>query len=67
MISLTKINGQAIMVNSDLIESVIQSPDTIIQFTNGNHLIIRETPEEIKEKVIAFRREIINWPEGESE
>ncbi|NQS98109.1 MAG: flagellar FlbD family protein [candidate division Zixibacteria bacterium] len=67
MISLTKINGQAIMVNSDLIESLTQSPDTIIHFTNGKHLMVQETPEEIKEKVIEFRREIINWPEGESE
>ena len=64
---MTKINGQAIMVNSDLIEIVTQSPDTIIQFTNGKHLMIRETPEEIKRKVIEFRLAIINWTEGGNE
>jgi flagellar protein FlbD len=58
MITVTKINQQKILLNIDLIESITSSPDTIIQLVNGKNIIVLDTPEEIKQKIIEFRRQI---------
>ena len=63
MIYLTKINGEPIMVNADLIETVTTTPDTVIQLTNGKTIILLESPDEIRRKVIEFRREILAGPQ----
>jgi flagellar protein FlbD len=63
MIHLTKINGEPIMVNADLIETITANPDTVIQFTNGKTIILLESPDEVRRKVIEFRREILAGPQ----
>jgi len=62
MINLTRINREEIILNSDLIESISRSPDTIILLTTGKTLMVLESPEEIKKKVIEFRRLILQGP-----
>ena len=56
MIKVTRINNSEIIINSDLIEFVESSPDTIISLTDGKKIIVRETPDEIIQKVASFRR-----------
>jgi flagellar protein FlbD len=58
MIQLTRLNNQALMVNSDLIKFVEQSPDTVISLTTGEKLIVRESAEQILEKIVRFRLSI---------
>ena len=58
MIYLTKIKGEIFLVNCDLIETVACSPDTVITFSGGKQIMVRESLEEIREKVIQFRRSI---------
>jgi flagellar protein FlbD len=58
MIALTRLNGHGVMVNSDLIERVEQTPDTVVTLTSGNKLIVRDSPTEIQEKIIEFKRRI---------
>ncbi|HOQ80409.1 MAG TPA: flagellar FlbD family protein, partial [Candidatus Cloacimonadota bacterium] len=50
MIRLTKINGQEIYINNDLMEFIESTPDTIISLTTGKKLIVKETIEEVIEK-----------------
>ena len=45
------------MLNCDLIETIMENPDTTILLTNGKHLIVRESKEEVVKKVVEFRRE----------
>ena len=59
MISVTKLNGDGILLNSDLIEMIVQSPDTIIHLNNGKIIMVLDSPEDIKQKIIDFRRRII--------
>ena len=59
MISVTKLNGDEILLNSDLIEMIVQSPDTIIHLNNGKIIMVLDSPEDIKQKIIDFRRRII--------
>ncbi len=58
MVQLTRLNGQPIMVNADLIESVETTPDTVITLVSGNKLIVRNSMEEIQERIVAFKRKI---------
>lgn len=58
MVQLTRLNGQPIMVNADLIESVETTPDTVITLVSGNKLIVRDSMEAIQQRIIEFKRKI---------
>ena len=58
MIALTRPNGQSVMLNCDLIESVETNGDTIVTLTTGNVVVVREPMDEIERKVVAFKRKI---------
>ncbi len=56
MILLTKINSAPIAVNSDLIEYIEETPDTVITFTNNDRIVVQERMDEIIEKIVQYRR-----------
>jgi flagellar protein FlbD len=58
MIRLTRFCGDAVFVNSDLIEMVERMPDTVLTLLSGNRLTVQETPEQIAELVRGFRRSV---------
>jgi flagellar protein FlbD len=58
MILVNRLDHHAIMINSDLIEHIDSNPDTVIAFTNGNKMLVLETMNEIREKIIEFKRRI---------
>lgn len=62
MITLTRLNGQPVMLNCDLIESVEQNAETIITLTTGNAVVVLEPMDEIKRRVLAFKRKIYAAP-----
>lgn len=57
MIDVTKMNGMNITINSDLIETVEDTPDTVITLTTGRKIIVKESRQTIKNLVKSFRRE----------
>ncbi len=59
MIRLTRLNNQAFIVNSDLIKFIEQSPDTLLTLINGEKMVVRETAEQVLERLIAFRRSVL--------
>jgi flagellar protein FlbD len=58
MIRLTRINHVPLVLNSDLIEHVEVTPDTVISLTNGQKFVVLESPEEVVRRVVEFRRMI---------
>ena len=58
MIEVTKINGTKVLVNPDLIKVVEETPDTVVFFTTGRKIIIKESRQEIKNLVKSYRKEI---------
>jgi flagellar protein FlbD len=58
MIAVTRLDGSAMWLNIDLIESVEPTPDTLISMSNGDKLYVLETPDVILERVIGFKRAI---------
>jgi flagellar protein FlbD len=59
MIHLTRLNQNQVVLNSDLIEHVERTPDTVISLTTGTKLLVLETPDEVVDRVIEFRRTIL--------
>lgn len=57
MIDVTKMNGMNITINSDLIETVEDTPDTVITLTTGRKIIVKESRQTIKNLVKFFKRE----------
>ncbi len=63
MVRLTRLNHAPIVLNSDLIERIDITPDTVITLTNGEILRVRESPEEVVRRVMDYRRKIYGPPE----
>lgn len=62
MIALTRLNGHPVMVNSDLIEQIEETPDTVVTLTSGNRLVVRDRMVEIQQKIVDFKRRIYGPP-----
>lgn len=56
MIELTSLIGKTVFVNPDLIRSIESAPDTILCFLDGTRVPVRETPQQIQEKFIQFKK-----------
>ncbi len=56
MIKVTRLNGKEFVLNVDLIETMEETPDTVITLTGGNKYLVREPIEVLIQSVIEFRR-----------
>ena len=58
MIWLTRLNRVPVVLNSDMIEHIEVTPDTVITLTNGQICRVRESAEEVVARIEEFRRRI---------
>ena len=58
MIRLTRLNHAPFYLNSDLIEFLEITPDTVITTVNGSKLLVAESAEEVVRRVVEYRRQI---------
>ena len=58
MITLTHMNGKVFVLNAEVIETVEETPDTVITLINGKKLVVKENVEEIVNRVIEYKRKI---------
>ncbi len=59
MITLRKFQSKdEIILNAELIETIEETPDTVITLVNGKKIIVEEGSKEIVRKVIEYRREL---------
>ena len=58
MIEITKLNGAKMLVNTSLIETVEETPDTVITLTNGKKFVVSESAEQVTSLVIGYKRKI---------
>ena len=59
MIQLTRLNSQLLAVNSDVIKFVEQAPDTVVTLLNGEKILVRETAEQIIQRILQYRRAVL--------
>lgn len=58
MIRVTRLNGKEFVINSDWIETVEATPDSVITLTGGNKYVVMEPVEVIIDRVVEFKRSI---------
>lgn len=58
MIRVTRMNGVEFVVNAELLEFIESTPDTVITLTTGKKFVLKDSVNEIVDKVIAYRKVI---------
>ena len=61
MIKLSKFNSKTnkkgeVILNAEIIETIEETPDTVVTLTNGKKLIVDEPMDEIVRRVMKYRR-----------
>lgn len=56
MVKLTRLNNTILIVNAELIEFIESTPDTIVTLTTGRKVVVRETVEDVIDKVVFYKR-----------
>ncbi len=59
MIEVTKLNDTKLLINAELIETVEETPDTVISFVTGKKIIVKESRQEVKNLVILYKRDFM--------
>lgn len=58
MVKVTKLNGSTFFLNPFLIETMEETPDTIITLTNGKKFIVKESAADVIVLVKEFFRDV---------
>ncbi len=56
MIRVSRLNGKEFVINAELIETIDESPDTVITVIQGHKFVVRESLDEVIRRVIDYRR-----------
>lgn len=60
MIEVSRLNGSIYFLNPDMILTLEATPDTVITLTSGEKLMVRESPQELIDRFVAFKRRIVS-------
>jgi flagellar protein FlbD len=60
VIFITRTNGTKLYINPELIQTVEATPDTVVTLLDNKKLIARDTPQEIADKFIEYRRKVMS-------
>ncbi len=60
MIEVTKLDESKILINPDFIETVESTPDTVISFSTGKKIIVKESRQEIRNLVKLYKQGLID-------
>jgi flagellar protein FlbD len=58
MIYVTRLNRTSIVLNSQLIEHIETTPDTVITLTTGEKLRVLESAEEVVSRIVEYQARI---------
>lgn len=53
-----RLNGDKYWINPHMIESMEQNPDLTLSMLSGKKIVVKNTPEDVIEKIIAYRQKI---------
>jgi flagellar protein FlbD len=56
MIKVTRFNQSELIVNAEMIEFIEETPDTIITLLTGRKVLVRESADELVQRVLAYRQ-----------
>ncbi len=56
MIKLTRLDGEAFILNADLIRYIEMRPDTYVTLTNGERLVVQESMDDVMQQAIRYQQ-----------
>lgn len=60
MIDVTKLSDAQITLNSDLIETIEEVPETVITLINGKKILVKESRQEVVNLVKCYKKELFS-------
>ena len=66
VIELTRLNGQKLYLNCDLLKYAETSPDTVLTLASGEKIVVRESCAEVIALTLAWRAGVLRmaWPDA---
>jgi flagellar protein FlbD len=61
VIWVTRLNGTEMVVNSDLVESIESTPDTVLTLVDGKRYVVSESAAEVVARIRAYRASILSY------
>ena len=58
MITVNRQDGSTLVINADLIEFVEAIPETIVSLTTGRKIMVRQTTDDIIDRVTQFKCQV---------
>ena len=59
MIIVHRLRGEPMFLNADLIESIEETPDTVVTLVDGRRLVVSDAGADIASRVLEFRASIL--------
>jgi flagellar protein FlbD len=57
MIKLTRLDGEAFVLNADLIRYVERRPDTFVTLSSGDRIVVAESMEQVIERAVYYQQQ----------
>jgi len=58
LILITRFDNKKVVINGELIEMIETTPETLITLTTGKKVIVKESVDEVVEKVKKYKKEL---------
>lgn len=62
MITVHRLNGDELVLNAELIETIESTPDTLITLVDRRRIMVSETVDAVVDSVIGYRRRVLGAP-----
>ena len=59
MIIVHRLRGEPMFLNTDLIESIEATPDTVVTLVDGRKFVVSESPDEVVQRTLGFRASVL--------
>lgn len=63
MIKVNRLNEKEFVINGELIMYIEKTPDTVITLTTGQKIVVKESVDEVIDKVIEYKSRIRRFKE----
>jgi len=57
MIKLTRLDGEAFVLNAELIRYVERRPDTFITLTSGERIVVTESMDDVIDRAVQYQQQ----------
>ncbi|MBQ7167060.1 MAG: flagellar FlbD family protein [Treponema sp.] len=58
MVEVTRLDGKRYWINPHQVEYMEETPDLTLTMLSGKKVVVRESPEEVIDRIVAYRRKI---------